>query len=64
MGGHSTYQPKSAGAKWLHERLPIVEFVKTTALDFPTPKNLNYWWTFGGILSLMLTVQIITGIIL
>jgi ubiquinol-cytochrome c reductase cytochrome b/c1 subunit len=33
-------------------------------LDFPTPKNLNYWWTFGGILSLMLVVQIITGVVL
>jgi len=64
MGGHSNYQPKSAAEKWLHERLPIVEFVKTTALDFPTPKNLNYWWTFGGILALMLVVQILTGIVL
>jgi ubiquinol-cytochrome c reductase cytochrome b subunit len=33
-------------------------------LDFPTPKNLNYWWTFGGILSIMLVVQIVTGIVL
>ena len=23
-------------------------------IDFPTPKNLNYWWTFGGILALCL----------
>jgi len=64
MGGHSNYQPKSAAEKWLHERLPIVEFVKSSALDFPTPKNLNYWWTFGGILALMLVVQIVTGIVL
>ncbi len=64
MGGHSTYQPKSAAAKWLHERLPIVELVKSSAMDFPTPKNLNYWWTFGGILAVMLVVQIITGIVL
>ena len=64
MGGHSNYQPKSAAEKWLHERLPIIELVKTSALDFPTPKNLNYWWTFGGILALMLVVQIITGIVL
>jgi ubiquinol-cytochrome c reductase cytochrome b subunit len=64
MGGHSTYEPKSAAAKWLHERLPIVELVKAQALDFPTPKNLNYWWTLGGILSLMLVVQIVTGIVL
>jgi ubiquinol-cytochrome c reductase cytochrome b subunit len=33
-------------------------------LDFPTPRNLNYWWTFGGILAVMLVVQIITGIVL
>jgi ubiquinol-cytochrome c reductase cytochrome b/c1 subunit len=64
MGGHSTYQPKSAAGKWLHERLPIVEFVKSTVVDYPTPKNLNYWWSFGGILSLMLTLQIVTGIVL
>jgi ubiquinol-cytochrome c reductase cytochrome b subunit len=64
MVGHSTYEPKSAAAKWLHERLPIVELVKAQALDFPTPKNLNYWWTLGGILSLMLVVQIVTGIVL
>ena len=64
MAGHSTYMPKSAFGKWMHERLPIYAFMKETALDFPTPKNLNYWWTFGGILTLMLVVQIITGIIL
>ena len=64
MGGHSNYQPKSAAEKWLHERLPIVELVKAQVLDYPTPKNLNYWWTFGGILPLMLVVQIVTGIVL
>jgi ubiquinol-cytochrome c reductase cytochrome b/c1 subunit len=64
MAGHSTYVPKSAFGKWFHERLPIYALVKETALDFPTPKNLNYWWTFGGILALMLVVQIITGIVL
>src|SRR3546814_18565669 len=35
-----------------------------TASTFPTPKNLNYWWTFGGILALCLGIQIVTGIIL
>ena len=34
-----------------------------TAINFPTPKNLNYWWTFGGILSMMLVFQIVTGIV-
>ena len=33
-------------------------------MDFPTPKNLNYWWTFGGILAFCLGIQIVTGIVL
>ncbi len=64
MSGHSNYVPKSAFAKWFHERLPVMDLVKGQALDFPTPKNLNYWWTFGGILAVMLVVQIVTGIVL
>ena len=64
MSGPSKYQPTSAVGKWFHERLPIVAFAKDHALDFPTPKNLNYWYTFGGILAVMLVVQIITGIVL
>jgi ubiquinol-cytochrome c reductase cytochrome b/c1 subunit len=64
MSGPSTYKPTSAFGKWMHERLPIYAFVKESALDFPTPKNLNYFWTFGGILALMLVVQILTGLIL
>jgi len=64
MSGHSTYQPKSAFMKWFHARLPVMDMVQGQALDFPTPKNLNYWWTFGGILAVMLVVQIVTGIVL
>ena len=64
MSGPSNYQPKSAFGKWMHERLPIMELVQVQALDFPTPKNLNYWWTFGGILAIMLVAQLITGIVL
>jgi ubiquinol-cytochrome c reductase cytochrome b/c1 subunit len=64
MSGPSTYKPTSAFGKWMHERLPIYALVKESALDFPTPRNLNYFWTFGGILALMLVVQIVTGIVL
>jgi quinol-cytochrome oxidoreductase complex cytochrome b subunit len=48
----------------MHERLPIYAMVKEHMLDYPTPRNLNYWWTFGGILGVMLVVQIVTGIVL
>jgi ubiquinol-cytochrome c reductase cytochrome b subunit len=64
MSGHSTYEPKTGFERWLDTRLPIVRFMNDTALDFPTPKNLNYWYTFGGILALMLGIQLVTGIVL
>src|ERR1700761_233017 len=64
MSGHSTYEPKSGFERWLDTRLPIIRFANDTIVTFPTPKNLNYWWTFGGILSLMLGLQIVTGIVL
>jgi len=33
-------------------------------MTFPSPRNLNYWYTFGGILALCLVVQILSGVIL
>ena len=63
MSGPSTYEPKTGIERWLDERLPIIRF-SADLLDFPTPKNLNYWWTFGGILTFCLVVQIVTGVVL
>jgi len=64
MSGPSTYQPQSAFMRWMERRLPIGGLIHSSFIAYPTPRNLNYWWTFGGILSFMLMVQIITGIIL
>jgi ubiquinol-cytochrome c reductase cytochrome b/c1 subunit len=64
MSGPSTYKPKSSFAKWLERRLPILSFIHESFVAFPTPKNLNYLWTFGAILSIMLVAQIVTGIVL
>jgi ubiquinol-cytochrome c reductase cytochrome b/c1 subunit len=64
MSGNSTFQPKSGFMQWLERRLPIGGLVHSSFIAYPTPRNLNYWWTFGGILTLMLVVQIVTGIVL
>jgi ubiquinol-cytochrome c reductase cytochrome b/c1 subunit len=64
MSGHSTYQPQSRFMKWFEARLPIGGLVYSSFVAYPTPRNLNYWWTFGGILSIMLAVQIVTGVVL
>ena len=58
------YEPKNGLTRWLDSRLPLMRFTSEHVLQFPTPKNLNYFWTFGFILTMCLVTQIITGIIL
>ena len=60
---HDHYKPKTGMQKWFHERLPIASLVYDT-LTFPTPKNLNWMWIWGIVLTFCLALQIITGIIL
>ncbi|WP_424629535.1 cytochrome c1 [Bradyrhizobium sp. SYSU BS000235] len=64
MSGPSSYNPQNPALKWIERRLPIGGLIHSSFIAYPTPRNLNYWWTFGAILSMMLAVQIITGIIL
>jgi len=55
--------PKSKLGQWFDSRLPLLTLAHHIN-DYPTPKNLNYWWTFGGILTFFLIIQIITGLVL
>jgi len=64
MSGPSTYVPTSAFGKWFESRLPIVGLIHSSFVVFPNPRNLNYLWTFGGILAFMLVAQIVTGVVL
>ena len=64
MSGLSTYEPKSGFTRWLDKRLPILRLSHDSFVAYPTPRNLNYWWTFGAMLSLCLVVQIVTGVVL
>ena len=64
MASDYQYEPKNNLTKWLDSRLPLLRFTNEHVLQFPTPKNLNYFWTFGFILTMCLVTQIITGVIL
>jgi ubiquinol-cytochrome c reductase cytochrome b subunit len=64
MAHPSTYKPTSGFGKWIDTRLPFPRVVHDQFMVFPTPRNLNYWWTFGGILTFMLVLQMMTGIVL
>ena len=58
------YIPKSKIGQWFDNRLPPLLSLSAHLSEYPTPKNLNYWWTFGGILTFCLIAQIVTGIVL
>jgi len=64
MSGPSTYEPQSGFTRWLDTRLPILRLAHDTMTTFPTPRNLNFWYAFGAILTAMLGIQIVTGIVL
>jgi ubiquinol-cytochrome c reductase cytochrome b/c1 subunit len=64
MAHPSTYKPGSRFEAWLDARLPVARLMHDQFLAYPTPRNLNYWWTFGGILTFMLLAQIATGVVL
>ena len=64
MSGPSTWTPKSALGQWFESRLPIGGLIHSSFIAYPVPRNLNYLWTFGAILSFMLVAQIVTGVVL
>ena len=49
---------------WIDYRLPIFSSIKHSLVDYPTPRNLNYWWNFGSLAGFFLVLQIITGVVL
>ena len=59
-----SFQPKNPAVKWVEDRLPITGMLHHALYEYPTPKNLSYWWTFGSHAGVMLVVQIVTGIVL
>lgn len=42
----------------------LLAFVNSHIVDYPTPLNLNYLWSFGSAAGICLVVQMISGILL
>lgn len=42
----------------------VFSFTSSHIIDYPTPINLNYFWSFGSMAGLCLLVQILTGVFL
>jgi quinol-cytochrome oxidoreductase complex cytochrome b subunit len=50
--------------RWIDHRLPFLAMMNHELYEYPTPRNLNYWWNFGSLAGFMLLVMIVTGIFL
>lgn len=61
---HSVAPAKSGLIGWLDHRLPIFTFMQHELHEYPTPRNLNYWWNFGSLAGIVLVVMILSGIFL
>ena len=48
---------------WIDKRLPVFTFINQNLRDYPTPKNLSYWWNFGSLAGITLVIMIVTGIL-
>lgn len=55
---------KNPVVAWIDNRLPIFSMMHADLVDYPTPRNLNYWWNFGSLAGIVLVIMILTGIFL
>jgi ubiquinol-cytochrome c reductase cytochrome b/c1 subunit len=50
--------------RWIDYRLPFVKMIQHELHEYPTPRNLSYWWNFGSLAGIMLVIMMVTGIVL
>jgi len=61
----SEFKPTNPVIRWIEHRLPIFSFIDhAVGSEYPTPRNLNYWWNYGSLAGIALMIMIITGIML
>jgi len=49
---------------WLYKRLPVESFVTSQLTGYYAPKNFNFWYYFGVLATVVLVLQLFTGIFL
>ncbi|WP_416306193.1 cytochrome b [Neptunicella sp. SCSIO 80796] len=47
---------------WIEYRIPMMRVAKMHAMEYPAPKNMNFWYVFGFLATIVLINQIVTGI--
>ena len=49
---------------WVDQRFPLVSLWRDHLAEYYAPKNFNFWYYFGSLATLVLVLQIVTGIFL
>lgn len=55
---------KSSFMKWIDDRFPFTETMKLHATEYYASKNFNFWYIFGVLATVVLVIQLVTGIFL
>jgi ubiquinol-cytochrome c reductase cytochrome b subunit len=43
---------------------PLIDTLNNHLIDYPTPTNLSYFWSYGFLAGMCLISQIVTGVLL
>ena len=54
----------SALTTWIDDRFPMTKLIKEHATEYYASKNFNFWYGFGVLATVVLVLQIVTGILL
>jgi len=54
----------SALGAWIDARFPMTKLIKEHATEYYAAKNFNFWYGFGVLATVILVLQIVTGIFL
>jgi ubiquinol-cytochrome c reductase cytochrome b subunit len=57
-------KPQGGFMKWIDDRFPLTETMKAHATEYYASKNFNWWYIFGVLATVVLVIQLVTGIFL
>jgi ubiquinol-cytochrome c reductase cytochrome b subunit len=57
-------QPQGGFMKWVDDRFPFTKTMKQHVTEYYASKNFNFWYVFGVLATVVLVIQLLTGIFL
>jgi ubiquinol-cytochrome c reductase cytochrome b subunit len=57
-------KPQGGFMKWVDDRFPLTKTMKQHVTEYYASKNFNWWYIFGVLATVVLVIQLVTGIFL